>query len=188
MKVRSLIGTLWISTLMEMSDLEDSPRGTYWHARISYEKCFKELPKDSTLSAHEISEICRKDPRETKKYLDLLEGKDLGGRKIIGKMIPEKKYYVDPPAEDRNGGANILLGLAILGLCSLPLWLPRLVSNFSGGRSPLHCPLCSKSYALSSQSTVTHIGSRKIWFSCDCATRDISYSPNQFHCSCQRIL
>jgi len=169
---------------MEMSDLEDSPRGTYWHARISYEKCFKELPKDSTLSAHEISEICRKDPRETKKYLDLLEGKDLGGRKIIAKMVPEKKYYVDPPTRDRN----VLFDLAILSLLTLPLWFPGLVSTFGRARketrSVLCCPLCGKAYALSSQSTVTHIGPRKIWSVCDC----VSSSPNQFNCSCQGIL
>jgi len=76
---------------------------------------------------HEISEICRKDPRETKKYLDLLEENDLGGIKIVGKMVPEKKYYVDPP--DGDGWAQLFLRLAFLGLATSPLWLP-LLNNF----------------------------------------------------------
>jgi len=77
------------------------PKGTYWRNWQLASTCATtKFRKNETFTPHEFHEKCFIDYHTAKKYLPLMEGKDLGGgKKILSTKVATDGYVLDPPGE-----------------------------------------------------------------------------------------
>lgn len=77
------------------------PKGTYWPVWQLASTCAAtKFRKNETFTPHEFHEKCGIDYHTAKKYVPLMEGKDLGGgKKILSTKVATDGYVVDPPGE-----------------------------------------------------------------------------------------
>jgi hypothetical protein len=83
------------------AEMSDNPKGTYWPTWRRAVACAQSKKKNETFTDHQFHEECGIDYNTATKYLPLLVGRDLGGKKIIQTPVATKNgYMVDPPGQD----------------------------------------------------------------------------------------